>query len=44
MAVRVRPATGTEVTATCAVQPADGIPDEMRDEFIAHAHAARHFH
>lgn len=51
MLARVRPvgpadsdSDGLAATASCSLAPAGGVPDAMRDEFIAHAHAATHIH
>jgi acyl-CoA thioesterase FadM len=46
MEARIRPADGEGIagTASCTLSPEDGVSTEMRDEFIALAHGAAHFH
>jgi hypothetical protein len=46
MSARLRPTDGDGVaaSATCTLVPEGGVTDAMRDEFIAHAHAARFTH
>jgi hypothetical protein len=49
MLARIRPAApadgdGLAATATCSLAPRGGVPTAMRDEFIAHAQTAAHFH
>ncbi|MGO9559600.1 MAG: hypothetical protein ACLPQS_00290 [Acidimicrobiales bacterium] len=46
MTARIR-SCGTSdgaATAWCSLSPAGGVSTEMRDEFIALAHGARHYH
>jgi hypothetical protein len=51
MSARVRPVDsgdgdgfGVAATAWCSLSPGGEVTEAMRDEFIAHAHAATHFH
>ena len=46
MAAMIRPADddGIAGTARCSLSPGGDVPKAMRDEFIALAHGARHFH
>jgi hypothetical protein len=46
MSARLRPTDddGVCASATCTLVPAGGVTNAMRDEFIAHAHAARFTH
>ena len=45
MRVRAEGADGVVADGTCDVLPAGGlVTDEIRDELIAHAHGAQHYH
>jgi hypothetical protein len=46
MNVRIRPAEGDAIAAegSCDVLPPGGVGRELRDELIAKAHAAAHYH
>jgi hypothetical protein len=49
MTARLRPrgpsdGDGIAATAWCELSPGGAVTTAMRDEFIAHAHGARHFH
>jgi hypothetical protein len=49
MLARIRPVgpadgDGLVATATCSLAPRGGVSTAMRDEFIAHAQSAAHFH
>jgi hypothetical protein len=49
MLARVRPVgpadgDGLAASASCSLSPGGAVPTAMRDEFIALAHAAAHFH
>jgi hypothetical protein len=51
MSARIRPADvgdgagfGVAATAWCSLSPGGEVTEAMRDEFIAHAHAASHLH
>ena len=49
MVARIRPVgpadgDGLAATATCSLAASGGVSTAMRDEFIAHAHSAAHFH